>query len=138
MDHWYQTIRAGRATVDDVQRRFLSSDEFLSKAGGTDEGYVRRMYTSVLGREAAEAEIQHWVVAIATQGRERVTDAIWFSTEAAQHRAGAYYRTFLKREPDAPGVRVWAQVLLRSGEGAVRIGIAGSEEYRVRALARFP
>jgi len=138
MAYWYQRIRAGVATVDDVQRRFLSSSEFMARAGGTDEGYVRRMYTSVLGREAAEAEIQHWVVAIATQGRERVTDAIWFSTEAAQHRAGAYYRTFLKREPDAPGVRMWAQVLLRSGEGAVRIGIAGSEEYRVRALARYP
>ena len=138
MDHWYRTIRAGRATVDDVQRRFLSSGEFLSKAGGTNEGYVRRMYTSVLGRTASSSEVVHWVGQIGVQGRERVTDAIWFSREAAGRRAAVYYTVFLKRAAERAGVEFWATILLDRGEGAVRIGIAGSEEYRVRALARFP
>jgi hypothetical protein len=58
--------------------------------------------------------------------------------EAAKHRAGVYYSTYLKRTPDAGGLQTWGQVLLQQGEGAVRIGIAGSEEYRQKALVRFP
>jgi len=135
---WYRAIRAGAATVDDVQRRFLSSAEFMFRAGGTNEGYVRRMYASVLGRAASPSEVTLWVGQIGQRGREWVTDAIWFSLEAASWRAGAYYQTFLKRAPDPEGQATWARVLLTYGEGAVRIGIAGSEEYRMRALARYP
>jgi hypothetical protein len=138
MTNWHRAIRGGGATVDDVQRQFLSSAEFMARAGGTNAGYVRRMYTSVLGRAAGDAEVQHWLQAIAAVGRERVTDAIWFSTEAANRRAGVYYQTFLKRAPDPAGQAGWASILLRYGEGAVRVGIAGSEEYRLRALARYP
>jgi hypothetical protein len=67
-----------------------------------------------------------------------VVDAIWWSLEAAQRRAGAYYQTFLGRAPDRPGQEAWARVLLSQGEGAVRVGIAGSDEYRLRAISRFP
>ena len=138
MADWYRAIRSGAATVDDVQRQFLRSAEFMALAGNTNEGYVRRMYASALGREAQPEEVAFWVGQINRLGRDRATDAIWFSMEAALWRAGAYYRTFLKRDPDPEGQMVWAQVLLRSGEGAVRIGIAGSEEYRWRALLRYP
>ena len=58
--------------------------------------------------------------------------------EAASARAGAYYQTFLGRGPDPFGQAAWAQVLLANGEGAVRVGIAGSLEYKARAIARFP
>lgn len=138
LEHWTRVIKAGGATVDDVERRFLSSHEFWVRSGGNDLGYVRQMYASVLGRPAAEAEVTYWASLIPRHGRDAVTDAIWFSTEAAQHRAGIYYSTYLKRTPDAGGLKTWGQVLLRSGEGAVRIGIAGSEEYRVKALVRYP
>jgi len=138
MDSWHRAIRAGAATVDDVQRQFFSSSEFMALAGGTTEGYVRRMYDSVLGRPATASEVTVWVDAVNQMGRTRVTDAIWFSTEAAMRRAGVYYQTFLKRPPDLEGQVSWARILLTSGEGAVRIGIAGSEEYRLRALVRYP
>jgi hypothetical protein len=65
-------------------------------------------------------------------------DQIWFSQEAVSTRAGAYYQTFLKRAADPAGRAYWAQVLLAHGEGAVRTGIAGSPEYRARAIVRFP
>lgn len=138
MDNWYRAIRAGVATVDDVERKFLSSGEFLARAGGTDAGYVERMYRSVLGRDASSAEVEYWSYQMGARGREAVTDSIWFSLEAAGYRAGTYYNTFLKRAPDAQGVLTWAKVLLARGEGAVRVGIAGSEEYRQRALVRYP
>jgi uncharacterized protein with LGFP repeats len=138
LQDWYVAIRAGRATVDDVARRFLSTEEFRMRSGGTDRGYVERMYASVLGRPAAASEITYWTAEIARLGRDRVTDGIWFSNEAARQRAGVYYQTYLKRAPDPGGLVTWSWVLLNHGEGAVRIGIAGSEEYRVKALVRYP
>jgi hypothetical protein len=71
-------------------------------------------------------------------GRSKVTDSIWFSTEGAMYRAGKYYVLFLKRTADPGGRAGWARVLLAQGEGAVRVGIAGSGEYRLLALKRFP
>lgn len=138
LEHWTRVIKARGATVDDVERRFLSSQEFWVRSGGSDLGYVREMYASVLGREAGESELAYWAGLIPRYGRDAVTDAIWFSTEAAQYRAGVYYSTYLKRTPDAGGLRTWGEVLLRYGEGAVRVGIAGSEEYRLKALVRYP
>jgi len=134
---WLQQIRLNRATVDDVQRRFFDSQEFVTISGGTDAGYVAKMYQSILGRAATLGEIDSWVVKLAN-GRGWVVDQIWFSTEAASNRAGAYYQTFLKRAADPAGRAHWALVLLAHGEGAVRAGIAGSAEYRTRAIVRYP
>lgn len=138
MDHWLRSIRAGVVTVDDAQRRFLASAEFHTRSGGTDEGYVARLYTSVLGREASAGERVSGAAEIARIGRAAYTDSVWFSREAAERRAGAYYQIFLKRTWDGPGREHWGRVLLERGEGAVRTGIAGSEEYRKRALVRYP
>lgn len=136
--NWLIQIKLGRATVDDVQRRFFDSQEFVNRSGGTTEGYVAAMYRAILGRDATAAEVQSWVAKYQVKGRGWVVDQIWFSTEAAKNRAGAYYRVFLQREPDSAGLANWATVLLTQGEGAVRTGIAGSQEYRSKALVRYP
>jgi SpoIID/LytB domain protein len=139
-ENWLVSIRAaGGATVDDVQRRFYGSEEYYVVSGGTGTGYVQRLYRTMLGREASAADLAAWVPQMGTvAGREQVVNGIWFSVEAAQRRAGAYYRVFLQREPDGPGVQNWGAVLLQQGEGAVRTGIAGSQEYRDRAVTRYP
>ncbi|WP_426592775.1 DUF4214 domain-containing protein [Cellulomonas sp. McL0617] len=135
---WLTQIRAGLGTVDDVQRRFYDSDEYFATSGGTWPGYVQRLYTTMLHRGGSDAEVSTWVSLVATQGRAWVVDSIWWSREAASIRAGSYYQTFLGRGPDPTGLASWTTVLLTSGEGAVRAGIAGSQEYRARAIARFP
>jgi len=135
---WLAAIRERRATVDDVQRTFYDSEEYFLVSGGTSGGYVARLYTTMLGREAWAGEVAIWVGLMGSRGRAWVVDSIWFSVEAAQHRAGAYYQRFLGRGPDPVGLEAWARVLLSQGEGAVRAGIAGSDEYRMRAIARYP
>ncbi|MCV2395835.1 DUF4214 domain-containing protein [Actinotalea sp. M2MS4P-6] len=137
-EFWFAEIRAGRATVDDVTRRFLSTDEFRDKSGGTDAGLVRRLFETVLGRTASSGEVSYWADRIGEIGREKAIDDIWFSTEAAERRAAAYYLTFLKRKAEPAGQQFWGQVLLRDGEGAVRAGIAGSDEYAAKAQERYP
>jgi len=141
---WSAQILAGRIPVDDVQRRFFSSQEFKNRSGGTDAGFVANLYTSTLSdplnlgtkRVATSAEVTFWVSKVTQSGRGWAVDRIWFSMEAASVRAGAYYQLFLKRAADAPGRASWARVLLAQGEGAVRAGIAGSQEYWNRAQTR--
>ena len=96
---WSSQILAGAVPVDDVQRRFYSSQEFLNRSGGTDAGMVAKLYTSILGakRVATLAEVDFWVAKVKANGRSWVVDQIWFSMEAASARAGAYYLLFLKR-----------------------------------------
>ena len=138
--NWLVQIRSNRATVDDVQRRFYDSTEYYNRAGGTPEGYVQRLFQTALGRPASAGELATWAARMNAPdwGRARVADGIWMSLEAGKVRAGAYYRVFLQREPDGPGLQNWATVLVTQGEGAVRIGMAGSQEYRQRAVNRFP
>lgn len=138
MTHWRNEIAAGRATVDDVKRRFYDSQEYYNRSGGTPEGYIDLLYRTMFARPASAWEIAHWTARIGEIGRSRVVDSIWFSMEAAMYRAGGYYRVFLQREPDRTGQEHWARVLLTSGEGAVRMGIAGSLEYKLLAIRRFP
>ena len=138
MAGWSGEILAGRIPVDDVQRRFFSSEEFVSRSGGTDAGFVANLYQSILGRPATQGEVASWVANVNLYGRWWVVDRIWFSMEAAMRRSGKYYQVFLQRAPDPAGQANWAWVLLAQGEGAVRVGIAGSEEYRLLSFSRFP
>ena len=135
---WHDAIVHGRATVDDVKRRFYDSQEYYVRAGSTDAGYVTLLYRTMLDRGGSPSEVAYWTSMIPKLGRGGVVDTIWFSMEAAVFRAGGYYQVFLKRAPDLAGQQYWGSVLLASGEGAVRIGIAGSPEYAQLALRRFP
>jgi len=135
---WSREILAGRIPVDDVQRRLYASQEFWNLSGSTNRGYAAKLYTSILGRPASPAEVTSTVNGLRRYGRSKVVDGIWFSTEAARHRAGSYYLLFLKRAADPSGLATWARVLLAQGEGAVRTGLAGSGEYRALSLSRFP
>jgi SpoIID/LytB domain protein len=135
---WTGRILAGSVAVDDVQRQFFSSQEFVNRSGGTSAGFVKNLYQSMLHRSATVGEVATWVAEVGPNGRAWVVDQVWFSTEAASARAGGYYTLFLKRAPDSVGLASWTRVLLTQGEPAVRVGIAGSAEYLGLALTRFP
>ena len=135
---WSAAIHAGRASVDDVKRRFYDTQEYYNISGGTPAGYIDLLYRTAFERAAGPAEIAYWTGQMAVVGRTAVVNGIWYSMEAAKYRAGKYYVLFLRRPADGPGLDYWAHVLLASGEGAVRIGIAGSDEYRLLAVTRYP
>lgn len=135
---WVSEVASGRVGVDDVKRRLLDSGEFLSRAGGTPEGYVARLYSSVLKREGSASEIASWADRYRSIGRSAVATAIWGSKESAMRRVEVYYPQLLGRPADRGGLETWSGVLLREGEQSVRNGMAASGEYRKRAVARFP
>ena len=136
--HWVSEIQAGRVTVDDVAMHFFHSQEFFLQGGGTLDGFIRHLYRVMLGRDAAQAEVSWWAQHASTHGRPAAVQGIFLSPEAAGHRVHSYFQLFLGRRADASGVATWSNVMLQQSQGAVRIGIAGSAEYRSRAVARFP
>ena len=131
-------ILAGRVRVDDVPRRLYTTAEFYRRSGGTSAGFVARLYQSSLARAATPAEVANSSASLTRYGSGKVANGVWFSMEAASWRSGAYYRLFLKRAADPAGRTHWARVMLAGGEGAVRSGLAGSTEYRLSSLRRFP
>ncbi|WP_448061636.1 DUF4214 domain-containing protein [Cellulomonas hominis] len=135
--HWHRVVRAGVVSIDDLPLYFLASDELYARGGGTDEGFINVMYQQVLGRTAWQSERTYWAAFIPSGGRQAALNGIWISRESSQRRAGVYYQTFLGRAPDAGGLAMWTDMLMSRGESAVRMGIAGSEEYYNRALTRF-
>jgi hypothetical protein len=137
MASWRRLIAANAVTVDSVKRFFYESDEYYVRAGGTPASFIDRMYRTSFGRPASASESAEWSRQIGLVGRGKVVNDIWFSMEAAMFRAGNYYRVFLKRDADLLGQQHWARILLTGGEGAVRTGIAGSLEYRDRAMVRY-
>ena len=138
---WYvdqPAVKVVPTTVDDVKRRFYDTQEYYNISGGTPAGYIGMLYQTAFERPASAGEVAYWSGQIPVIGRTNVVNGIWLSLEAAEYRAAKYYQAFLERVADQGGQEYWARVLLASGEGAVRTGIAGSEEYRALALARFP
>ncbi|QAY63407.1 DUF4214 domain-containing protein [Xylanimonas allomyrinae] len=134
---WVRWIQEGVYTVDEVQFVFYRTEEFYLQGGANPTDYVKHMYRVMLNREASAWEIAYWTDQIAHYGVVPATAGVWFSLEAAMIRAGKYYQTFLGRAPDPVGLDQWAHVMLASGEGAVREGIAGSVEYRNLAIRDY-
>ena len=134
---WMTEMRAGRIGPDDVEKTFLSSQEFFLRSGGTNEQFIAALYRRLLLREASAGEIAEWAGIIRAHSRFAVVDAFWRCLETAQQRVASMYRDYLGRAPDAQGQTDWAWIAIGQGDAAVRWSIVGSAEYWARASTRF-
>ena len=57
---WAGQILAG-VSLDTVMEDFIASPEFLADAGGTTDGFITRVYQTVLGRAADSVGYTSWV-----------------------------------------------------------------------------
>ena len=73
-------IRRGDS-ANQMQGVVLGSDEFWSLAGGTPEGYVTRLYQTVVGRTPNVRERGFWAGQLARNLRNRSLTAVQFLTE---------------------------------------------------------
>lgn len=74
---------------------------------GQPAAWVRRLYADVLGRPATAAEVSQW----AGKDRHAVARAVLGSSERHRRTAAEWYRTFLRREPDAGGLTNFTRAL---------------------------
>lgn len=83
--YWAQRHRDGQR-LDDIAQRFATSSEFATKTGGlSDEGFVRRIYTDVLGRDADPEGLWFWTARLGSRRATRGEVMARFS-ESAEHR----------------------------------------------------
>jgi hypothetical protein len=84
----------------------LASDEYFMCHGGTNEGFLKGVYQNELSRSSVDAGgLAFWEKDLAA-GVPRIllASAIRQTPEAAENRARHYYRTYLGRSPDLPGL----------------------------------
>jgi len=128
---WLSAMRSG-VTIQQMEAGFVGSAEYYAKAGGTDAAWVAQLYQHVLGRAAADTEIQAWVAALA-RGSSRYQVAMGFlvSYEHLTDVVDAYYRDLLGRGIDPTGNHGWVTAIQRGVRvEAVIAGIVASDEYR--------
>lgn len=103
------------------------------------EGYVSRLYTRALGREAEPAGMKYWVQEIRSKRRTpvQVAECFFFVPEFTDEKLNntefvkTLYRAFMGREYDKPGLDYWVAWLDR-GESRKTIvkTFAGCEEFQ--------
>jgi hypothetical protein len=119
-------------TIQQMEAGFVGSEEYYAKAGGTDAAWVAQLYQHVLGRAAADPEIQAWVAALARgSSRYQVSMGFLVSYEHLTDVVDAYYWDLLGRGIDPVGNHGWVTAI----QGGVRVeaviaGIVASDEYR--------
>src|SRR5665647_520810 len=131
---WLSAMRAG-VTIQQMEAGFVGSEEYYAKAGGTDAAWVAQLYQHVLGRAAADTEIQAWVDALSANGASRYQVSMGFlvSYEHLTDVVDAYYWDLLGRGIDPTGNHGWVIAI----QGGVRVeaviaGIVASQEYRAK------
>jgi hypothetical protein len=134
---WTQAITSGRLRAEDLRGQLIQSDEYYSRAGGTDASYIARLYQDILHRGAGADEIASWSAAIQTSGRGAAPYGVWRSLESAQLRVHEIYNIYLDRMADGNGLATWGPYWQIHGEDLLRGQITGSDEYLARSARLF-
>lgn len=137
MQNWLNTYRSGW-TPARIASAFFASDEFYSRSGGTNRGWITELYRQILGRNPDSAGMQHWKDK-ADRGVSRLEIAMTFyqSVESRQTRVTDLYQSLLKRNPDGQGLRTWTDTLANGRDVHLAATLARSSEYMQKADARF-
>lgn len=130
LSYWSTCCR----TRADLIVSLLASPEAYRQAGSTPQGYVGKVYDSLLGRQGNSAGSGYWTDRLeAGASRRSVAAAVYASTESRRLRAGQGYRTLLRRAPDASGLAHWAERLVTVDDTTFAAALMGSSEYLDRA-----
>jgi hypothetical protein len=114
----------------------LASDTFYTRAGGTDVGFVTRLYQTVLSRTPTDQEVQIWTSDMPGQSRQKIAQSIVESPEADRVQVARWYRDYLDRGSDftsllaSPELSLWTQRLQEYRDPqAILAEVLASEEY---------
>ena len=108
---WTNFLIAG-GTLEQVAEGLASSQEFYVLQGGTNQGFLTRLYIDVLNRGSSTADLAGWETALdAGVSRAGVAIAFLTSQEYRTNLVQADYMTFLLRQVDQGGLTAWVGAL---------------------------
>lgn len=133
LEFWIGYVLAGRR-ITEVGAHLLASDEFFSRAGSTNPGYVTALYQTVLHRAPDAAGLGYWVDLL-DRGTTRLTisGSFFGSGESRLDRVDRTYLTVLGRPAEPAGRAYWADQLARIDDVRLASSLAVSLEFYRRA-----
>jgi len=115
-----------------VRANIISSPEFFQSAGGTNAAWVGELYKRLLGRTAAQFEIDFHVNRL-QQGASRQVVVLGFalSPENFRNLIRSWYVQYLNRQPSSQELgSLVAQMEAGASERDIQIGLIDGLEYR--------
>jgi hypothetical protein len=129
--HWLALLGRG-GSIADVQLAIIGSQEYYTRAGGTDQAFVASLYVELLGRAAAQAEVDYWVAVLGGSSRGRVAASIMASAEFRTVLVANWYQQYLHRQAgNAERDRQVAALGSGVPREQVQISILAEADFRV-------
>ena len=129
LEGWLGAMNRG-VTIQEMEAGFLAAPEYYAYAGGTDAGWITRLYGHVLGRSPSWGEIQAWAAAANSSGRYAVSLGFLMSYEHLSEVVNDQYLALLGRGLDPDGQHGWVRAIQNGYRlEAVIGGIVASDEY---------
>jgi subtilisin family serine protease len=131
LESWLAAMGGG-LHIEQMQAGFVGSPESLLQAGSDERRWIANLYVSVLGRPAANHEIDHWHGRLRTgSSRGQVAIGFLYSTEYLRSVVNGYYVDLLHRGIDGVGAVHWVTAIQRGArDEEIIAGIVSSPEYR--------
>lgn len=128
--YWINSLRSGKALWR-FRAQLFGSNEYFSKAGGTNASYVKKAYNDVLGRDPDPSGQAYWTGKL-DGGADRGSVALQFmnSPEARRRLVDDQFLRFLDRLPTSAEQSTWvARIPSDTGEQDLIAFLASSNAY---------
>jgi len=129
------------ASDESVRAAIIGSDEYYNgPGGGTDIGFVRRVYQDLLGRSPSSDELSSAMQTLSSAAsRQQLAADLEGSPESLARLVESWYELLLRRPADAAGLSAFVADLSSGMEDQQAIAqIMGSDEYLHDALGLAP
>jgi hypothetical protein len=121
---------AASLTDEQIEAQIIGSPEYFAIAGGTNAGWITRVFNDVLGRTPIAAETSTYLSLLGGASRTTVALSILASPEAVLLRVQLYYPRFLRRNGTAADMTVFASAIIGgSTDEQVIAQIVAADEY---------
>ncbi len=141
VDVYVNRLLAG-ASERRLTAEFYASDEYFAGRGGsTNDGFVRSIYVDMLGRGAADSEVQPWLNALSGGStRTDVAMAVLSSSEHYSRFIAAQYLDKLGRGGGPQEIAAWVGLmsgLYSMSERQVKYNFLSGDEFTYTGLKRY-
>lgn len=127
---FWMSAFAASVTDEQIEAQITASPEYFALAGGTNTGWINRIYNDVLGRAPSASESIAFAALLGSSSRTTVGLAILNSNEAITRRVQQYYPRFLRRSATPSETSAFVSAITGgSTDEQVIALIVGADEY---------
>lgn len=133
-EYWATKVQKGMP-IATLVLNLIGSNEFLTKSGGTNSGFVKATFQAILARQPSSSELSARVSAI-TKGtsRRQVALDLYNTSESRRHRIGVQFQLLLHRAPTSAEYSTWTAKLATQSDADLAVALAATNEYYDRSL----